>query len=144
MGTSNHAIFWTDFWGKACDGLFEGGFILYGACLPGSGIYNQLQNVKYDSNDLKYTQSQEAAQLVIDTVLYYHTLEAVLNCTEMGEYQRYLHGDKDCFRFMFLERNDAFYYNRIMPEYVGFTRTDENGNDYFYRHALLQMWKQED
>lgn len=139
---TNGAIFWPDFWGKNCDGLFENAYILYGSCLKDNGVYNILDKtyVEYDENNMKYTQSQEAAQLVIDTVKHFDTLELVLKCTESDEYQRFLHGDKDCFRFMWLNTNSSFYFTPIMPQYTGFISVDDKNESYFHRHALFQFW----
>lgn len=86
------------------------------------------------------TQSQEAAQLLIDTIKHFDTLKLVLECTESDDYQRFLHGDKDCFRFMWLNTNSSFYFTPIMPQYTGLISVDDKNQSYFHRHALFQFW----
>merc|ERR1712130_694970 len=77
---------------------------------------------------------------VVNTVQHHETLLAVLECTESGEYQQYLHGDKDCFRLMFLQKNSPFHYVPIQPEFTGFVVETESNLD-FRRHALFQFWE---
>ena len=133
---SQQALFWPDLYGADCTGIRKDAlYPVYAATTARCGVWDAL-GLRYDANDLRFNQSMESGQMLINTRLHEDALHSVLQCINRVMWQWNLMGDKECFRLMFLAHSKTFHFVPEPPRRIGSV-----ANAVFRPHVIGQAWK---
>ena len=147
------AIFWPDLWNYKCKEtcMADWCMVLYQSTIK--EIYDTftfMDDIPYNASEYKFLNSMESGQLLIDSQYYMNELHMTYDCTIKQGYdgndtrRNPLHGDKDCFRLMWIKNSfnynqpkySNFYFIPIQPKYLGYMVDNAS----FSRHMVLQYW----
>eukprot|EP01084_Bolivina_argentea_P100102 179824_1 len=98
----------------------------------------QQPNILFDSDEYNLNHAifwpnkcEQAMQIVIDTLLYHNMLNIVIDCIDSNNYPF-----NDCFKLMWLNKQQSFYFVDIQPQYIGIMDINQT----FYATSLFQFW----